>query len=171
MLDSNGFIDAQIMKQYTGNSGNYQALTTLVESSIHIEVTTLTETIYIFNGKIGVEKFNEVEIWEDLADVDFQRSQTNTTGECGNLGVTYMPTNGERGKAVAKNSNSIHININPSLSSIGASETFSHEGYGHALIYVETGGDRNRAVHHYSGSVDTNIELKEKSIRARKKNR
>ena len=168
VLDSNGFIDAQILKQYTGNSGNYQALTTLVESSIHIEVTTLTETIYIFDDKIGVEKFNEVEMWEDLADVDFQRSQANTTGECGNLGVTYMPTNGERGKVVAKNSNSIHININPSLSSIGAAETFSHEGYGHALIYVETGGDRNRAVHHYSGSVDTNIELKEKSIRAKK---
>lgn len=79
-----------------------------------------------------------------------------------------MPTNGGSGKADADNPNSIHININPSLSPIGAAETFSHEGYGHALIFVESGGDRKRAVHHFAGSRDTNLELVEKSISARK---
>ncbi len=169
VLDSNGCIDEQTMKLYTGNSGNYKALTTLVESSILIEVTTLTKTTYMSNGEIGTESFNEVDIWDDFADVDLQRCQANTTGECGNLGVTYMPAKiGEHGKIDAKNPNSIHININPFLSSIGAAETFSHEGYGHALIYVETNGDRERAVHQPKGFKETNRELIDKSIKARK---
>jgi hypothetical protein len=54
------------------------------------------------------------------------------------------------------------------LTTWAAAETFSHEGYGHALIFVESGGDRNRAVHHFEGSRDKNLELVEKSISARK---
>ena len=79
-----------------------------------------------------------------------------------------MPTNGSLGKADAENPNSIHVNVNPSLSPTGAAETFSHEGYGHALIFVESGGDRNRAVHHYDGTLDANRELVDKSISARR---
>lgn len=75
---------------------------------------------------------------------------------------------GGSGKADADNPNSIHININPSLSLIGATETFSHEGYGHALIFVESGGNRERAVHNYQESSDTNLELVNKLLPARK---
>lgn len=80
-----------------------------------------------------------------------------------------MPTNDMDGKADAKEPSSIHININinPSLSKIGAAETFSHEGYGHALIYVQTNGNRTQAIHHFNNSVETNIELITKSINAR----
>ena len=86
-------------------------------------------------------------IIDDFKDQNFTSCSGIITGETGNLGVTYMPTNGGRGKG-PKNANSIHININPSLSIIGAAETFSHEGYGHALIYITTKGNRNKAIHH-----------------------
>ena len=79
-----------------------------------------------------------------------------------------MPANGGLGKSDADTPNSIHVNINPSLSPTGAAEAFSHEAYGHALIFVESGGNRNRAIHHFQGSHDANLELVNKSISARK---
>ena len=167
-LDKNGYIDRETMNKYKGDSENFKSLKTLVESPEDIKVSTLTQTNYVRNGERGTEYFNPVSFHEDFCDTNFTSCSGNTVGEYGNLGVTYMPTNGEIGKADAENPNSIHININPSLSPVGAAETFSHEGYGHALIYVESGGDRNRAVHHFQNSHETNQELKDKSIKARK---
>ena len=167
-IDKDGYLDLDVMYQYNGNSENFNSLKTLVESDYDIHVTTHEETKYVLNGKTSIEKFMPVEICEDFKDTNFTSSIGNTTGETGKLGVTYMPTGGSSGKADADSPNSIHININPSLSSTGAAETFSHEGYGHALIFVESGGDRNRAIHHFEGTHDTNIELVDKSISARK---
>ena len=167
-LDNNGYLDLNVMNQYNGKSENFNSLKTLVESDYNIYVTTLEETKFVYDGKVGIERFRSVYIEDDFKDTGFASSTGNTTGETGNLGVTYMPTNGSLGKADAENPNSIHVNINPSLSPTGAAETFSHEGYGHALIFVESGGDRNRAVHHYHGTLDANRELVDKSISARK---
>ena len=167
-LDKNGYIDRETMNQYKGDSENFMSLKTLVESPEDIKVSTLTQTNYVRNGEKETEYFNPISVHEDFFDTNFTSCSGNTVGEYGNLGVTYMPTNGEVGKADAENPNSIRININPSLSPVGAAETFSHEGYGHALIYVESGGDRYRAVHHFQNSHETNQELIDKSIKARK---
>ena len=167
-LDKNGYLDLNVMNQYSGNSENFNSLKTLVKSNYDIYVTTLEETKYVYNKKVSIESFRPVYTEDDFKDPDFTSSTGNTTGETGNLGVTYMPTNGSLGKADAENPNSIHVNINPSLSPTGAAETFSHEGYGHALFFVESGGDRNRAVHHYDGTLDANRELVDKSISARR---
>ena len=167
-LNSNGYIDVNRMKQYKGESNNYKSLLTLADSKLEISVTTLQETQYNKNGETSNEKFNTVEVIDDFADKAFDSCSGNTTGECGNLGVTYMPSDDGTGKVDAKEPNTIHININPSLSSVGAAEAFSHEGYGHALIFIESGGDRKRAVHHFVGTKETNGELSKKSIRARK---
>lgn len=167
-LTDNGVLDTNLMRQYEGDSDNFRSLMTLASNQMEISVTTLQETQYISNGKIFKEKFRQVEFLDDLIDKNFNSCSGNTTGECANLGVTYMPSNGKVGKSDAKDPNSIHININPSLSPIGAAEAFSHEGYGHALIYVETEGDRDRAVHHFVGTKESNRELIDKSIRARK---
>lgn len=79
-----------------------------------------------------------------------------------------MPTKSVSSKVSATNPDAVHININPSLSSVGAAETFSHEGYGHATIYVETGGNRERAIHQPTNNRETNIELVQKINNARK---
>ena len=48
------------------------------------------------------------------------------------------------------------------MSMLGASETFSHEGYGHALMYIQNGYDHNGASHSFgAGNTDTNIKLSE----------
>ena len=167
-VDSNGYLDLEVMNNYTGDSENFKSLKTLAESNYDIQVTTLEKTEYISNGQKGIEQFKPVEIEDDFKDTNFTSCIGNITGETGKLGVAYMPTNGGSGKADAVNPNSIHININPSLSPTGAAETFSHEGYAHALIYVISGGDRNRAIHHFEGCRETNLELIEKSISARK---
>lgn len=39
----------------------------------------------------------------------------------------------------------IEIIVNKQLSRTGAAETFSYEGYGHALLYVMTAGNRQLA--------------------------
>ena len=168
ILYNNGYIDSDRLSQCKSQSNNYLALWTLVDSPIQIDVTTLSKTKYIENGTEKVESFEPVVLLDDFRDYGFSSSTGNTTGESGNLGVTYMPTKGGKGKG-AINANSIHININPSLSLVGAAETFSHEGYGHALIYIRTNGDRNKAKHHIRpGWIETNQLLIDYSIRARK---
>ena len=167
-LNKNGCLDLNLMNQYDGDSKNFNSLKTLVKSDYDIYITTLKSTKYVNDGRISIERFLPVEKVESFIDTDFTSCSGNITGETGNLGVTYMPANGGLGKSDADNPNSIHVNINPSLSPTGAAEAFSHEAYGHALIFVESGGNRNRAIHHYQGSHDANLELVNKSISARK---
>ena len=168
VLTDGNIIDNEIMSQCNSQSNNFLALQMLVESQYIINVTSLSETQYVKNGEMFSEYFSPVEVNAEFKDINFTSSVGNTTGECGNLGVTYMPTNDGKGKSPIGN-NSIHININPTLSDIGAAEVFSHEGYGHAYIYVYTNGNREKAVHHYlKGGRDSNVILTNHSIRARK---
>lgn len=57
----------------------------------------------------------------------------------------------------------IEIYLHPSLSKVGASEAFSYEGYGHALLYIRTGGNHQRASHIFQtspfGPYDANTVL------------
>jgi len=167
-LNENGYIDADRLSLCESETNNFQALMSLVKSPIQIIVTSLSETKYISEGVEHTECFNPVVIDEDFKDVNFTSQIGNITGENGNIGVTYMPTNGGPGKGPL-DGKSVHININPTLSPIGAAESFSHEGYGHARIYVETNGNRSMATHHYlEGRKDSNQRLIDYSIRARK---
>ena len=111
-LDSLNNVDVNLMQQYKGNSENFNSLRLMAESNYTITVTALQEVSYISKGETQIEKFNPVIIEDDFKDVDFTSPIGNITGETGNLGVTYMPTNGGPGKADAENSSSIHININ-----------------------------------------------------------
>jgi hypothetical protein len=167
-LNDNGHIDSDRLSLCESGSNNFQALKTLVNSHIQINVTSLSATDYIIEGIVKTELFNPVVVDEDFKDVNFTSQVGNITGETGNLGVTYMPTNGGAGKGPL-DGKSVHININPTLSPTGAAEAFSHEGYGHARIYVETNGNRSMATHHYlPGGQDSNQQLTDYSIRARK---
>ena len=166
-LNDDGLIDATFLSQCSSESNNFTALKTLVNSEIRVNVTMQSEMNYISNGVVMKESFPQVEVCNDFKDISFLSCIGNTQGETGNLGVTYMPTNGGSGKGPMDGS-SIDININPTLNPIGAAETFSHEGYGHAKIYVLTNGNRNAAKHHYVGQSETNSTLIDYSIRARK---
>lgn len=167
-LNEQGYIDADKMSQCDSESNNFLSLATLVKTPLQINVTSLSETSFIKDGVELTEKFSPVIIDNEFKDEHFTSPVGNITGETGNLGVTYMPTNGGTGKGPL-DGNSVHININPTLSPTGAAEAFSHEGYGHARIYVETNGNRGMATHHYlPGGKDSNQRLVDYSIRARK---
>ncbi|MCW4128989.1 hypothetical protein ONT16_12175 [Prevotella copri] len=166
-LNDKGFIDKTELEKCNSISNNFNCLKTLVESKYIINVTMLPKMDYISNGITKQENFGQVEILEEFKDNQFNSCNGNITGETGNLGVTYMPLDNTVGKGPIDGT-SIDININPTLSQLGAAEAFSHEGYGHAYIYVTTNGDRYKAVHHYDGNIETNGYLKECSIKARK---
>ena len=89
--------------------------------------------------------------------------------EMGFYGKTLFPDNDGQQNSI---SDRIMIIVNSYLSTLGAAETFSHEGYGHALLYIQNGGDHNRASHRpvptESGPVDTNTILKDKILISRK---
>ena len=120
------------------------------------------------------EKFEPVIVETDpeFIDTNVERMTSLTTGETGNLGVTYMPLSvnpQKMEKADASNPDIIHININPTLSKVGAAEIFSHEGYAHAVLYVSNPSNRWAAMHQGTGwGPDPNTDLFEKTIRARK---
>ena len=68
--------------------------------------------------------------------------------------------------------NNIKIIINSSLSLLGAAESFSHEGYGHALLYVINVGNHDGASHNLKstphGPYDSNETLKKMILNSRK---
>ena len=165
-LNDKGFIDKTELEKCNSISNNFNCLKTLVESKYIINVTMLPKMDYISNGIIEQENLGQVEILEEFKDNQFNSCNGNITGETGNLGVTYMPLDNTVGKGPIDGT-SIDVNINPTLSQLGAAEAFSHEGYGHAYIYVTTNGDRYKAVHHYDGNIETNEYLNECSIKAR----
>lgn len=121
------------MNKYSGNSENYKSLLLLAESEMGIFVSSESQTSYVKNNELYTESFNQVVIEEDFKDLEFKYQTGNITGETGNLGVTYMPTKGGEGKGPVGD-NCIQININPTLSPIGAAETFSHDMATHIYI-------------------------------------
>lgn len=83
-----------------------------------------------------------------------------TTGEGGNYGKTLFP---DRDGLQNSRTNNKEIYLHPSLTKVVASEAFSHEGYGHALLYIRTGGNHQRASHIFQtspfGPYDANTVL------------
>ena len=80
--------------------------------------------------------------------------------------MTLLPGKGESGvNSISKNV--IDIYINAKLSTIGKTETFSHEGYGHTIMYINT-LDRTKSGHIIKGNRDVNIELLNRIIKSRK---
>ena len=101
-----------------------------------------------------------------FADPELKNASGITTGETGKLGVTLLPGKGESGvNSISKNV--IDIYINAKLSTIGKTETFSHEGYGHTIMYINT-LDRTKSGHIIKGNRDVNIELLNRIIKSRK---
>ena len=102
-------------------------------------------------------------------DLNFENVSGLSTGEMGFYGKTLFPDNA--GRQNSPNGNIIII-INSSLSSLGAAETFSHEGYGHSLLYIRNGGNHDGASHmsvsSEIGPVDLNSVLRDMILNSRK---
>lgn len=90
----------------------------------------------------------------------------NTTGEGGVLGLTAFP-----GLSCPTNSpdNNVKIYVNKRLSEVARAESFSHEGFGHALLYCLNGHNAYNAGHYSQpGQKDANTQLADMIKSARK---
>ena len=165
-LNENGFLDRDILNTYSGKSTNFANLKSLVNDNIIIDFTLSDHFTFMDKeGALGVGLLSYFPPDPFLKDTGIEYVSGLTTGESGNYGKTLFPDRG--GEQNSPNSNIIII-LHPSLSIIGAAESFSHEGYGHALLYIRNGGDHQGASHQTKGMQDLNIDLVNLILSARR---
>jgi RHS repeat-associated protein len=156
-LDTNGNIDRDFLNSHKSESGNYNALSELVNSDILTEVSLGNSYSFMDNnGNMQTAKMSYQSADPEFADIDGSTLNGTTTGEAGLMGQTLLPGKGTSG--VNSPDNSIKIIMNKDLSPAARAEMYSHEANGHALMYIRT-GDRTKSGHIISGSKDTNTPL------------
>ncbi len=168
-LDKNGFIDKDLINSHQSESSNYNGLLAMVNDNVTYDVI-LADTEFPYMDQEGVLKSQPATyqgVWQ-YSIYDKEGSTTNqlSTGEGGNLGVTLFP-----GRDCPANSpdNNVKIYVNKQLSPAGRAESFSHEGFGHALLYCLNGHNAVNAGHIFgSMGSDLNTKLKSMIISAKK---
>ena len=168
-LDKNGFIDKDLINSHQSESGNYNGLCDLVNDNITYDVI-LEDSEFPYMDQEGNAKSQMATYqgtWQ-YSKYDKDGSTTNqfTTGEGGVTGLTLFP-----GKFCPTNSpdNNVKIYVNKQLSEAGRAESFSHEGFGHALLYGLNGHNAINAGHFYGpGMSDSNTTLVNMIISAKK---
>ena len=129
VFDKNGSIDRGILNSVSSTSGNFIALSQLVNDNIEYEVNVTDKIKYKDeNGKLIDLSMGKIYLSDDK-DGDFGFN----TGEEGWQGVTQTPGNAP--EKYNSPDNSVKIVINSGLSIKGQAQIFSHEGYGHAFLY------------------------------------
>lgn len=121
---------------------------------------------YVDNdGNEGIRTLGEIVAYEDMKDVNCEDTGGLSTGEGDMLGKTLLPGKSQS-KENSKDGN-VYIIVNKNLSPLGRSETFSHEGYGHAYLYSLT-KNRQMSSHQPQNGQETNKELKNQILKSRK---
>lgn len=167
-LDKNGYIDKGLLNSHQSESANYNGLCDLANDNVTYDVI-LDDAGFPYRDQEGSLKSQYPEYQEALSgliDKEFKYVNSNTTGEGGNLGLTLFP-----GLTCPTNSpdNNVKIYVNKKLSEMARAESFSHEGYGHALMYCLNGHNAYNAGHYSEpGMKDANTQLVDMILSARK---
>ena len=166
VLNESGYIDSNVMKQYTGYSNNFKTLLNLVTDDMDIDVSiTSTYDSADENGKVSPHSMGYGGVDESLIDSDFQFVSGLTTGEDGFAGKTLFPDRDGKENSV---DNTLHIIVNEKFTKMGKIETFAHEAYGHTQLYLLNGHNHKGASHQSIKMKETNLLLKQMIINARK---
>ena len=167
-LDSNGYIDKELINSHTSDSENFNALVDLVNSEYDISVRLDDKYQYKDNeGNMheGLMRYLGYDEW--FVDGDFQYTNGLTTGETGTYGKTLLPGKSESG-VNSMSDLGIEIIVNKYLSEVGRAEAYSHEANGHVLLYIQT-GDRHQSGHNFlDGNIEGNIRLRNMILNSRK---
>ena len=188
--NADGSIDRELMNSFDCESQNYNDLRELVNldnCTIEVSVAYSNPSYINCNGEYAPEDFQwygnpslDAELLEqnggvtvsfDAFEAKTPAAYSTSTGEYGNLGVTYLPVPFDVLVPDLKRSinNNIQVYINGKLSTKGRAENFAHEFFGHAYIYAKT-KDAIRAGHltqkRNGVEYDTNLELKNRITRA-----
>jgi len=157
-LDSEGFIDRDLINSHRSESGNFNALKELANSDILIEVSLASSFEYMDNeGNIQTQSMSHQ--GPDPYFVDATGGSTlsgTTTGESGWMGQTLLPGKGASG--VNSLDGVIRVVVNERLSLAARAEMYSHEANGHALMFIRT-GDRWKSEHQTRYSTSMNEPL------------
>jgi hypothetical protein len=132
VFNEEGYIEREQLNSVECNSGNFEALKTLVNDNRIIEVSTGEG--FKYNDANGLEQPKE--FGKLIYDESFKDSYLGPgTGEVGFYGVTMVP--GSLPETYNSTDNNIKIVVNSDLSQEGQATIFSHEAYGHAYLYLK----------------------------------
>ncbi|AXY78511.1 hypothetical protein D3H65_04250 [Paraflavitalea soli] len=130
-LDNDGNIDKAFMNSQTSESGNFNRLKELVNSSYTVEVHV--ENKYSYKTKEGEAITKEFS--QPTIDKEYEPGAMDVkTGETGMLGKTVVPENSANNNL--STNNNVQSYTNGKLSEEGQAQNVSHELYGHALLYI-----------------------------------
>jgi len=154
IVDADGKIDKSLINSRSSESGNFDALKTLVNDTKTYEVAVLSDFVYKDEkGGIKTETLGQVYY------TDYETGKPLENPE-GALGITQTPGN-EKNKLNSPDDN-IKININAGLKEKDQAVNVAHEAYGHGYMYSK-GVDHK---HRVKEGKDTNRPLAEQ-IKAR----
>lgn len=131
-FDDDGRINVELFNKSESDSGNYSALSQLVNDDDRDFVVSVSDS-YTYrneNGDLVEHKMGPVTQTENR-----EGGFGLNTGEEGELGQTLLP--GEAGIPRSSPDESIGLVINSGLSEEGRAQLFAHEAYGHANLYSE----------------------------------
>ena len=154
-FDENGNIDKDLVNSHCSDSGNYNDLQNILNSSTPVIVMLDDKVSFVDgNGQPGVHKMSYSPPDPTDTDPTGKTISGTSTGESGFMGKTLFPDlkGGENSP-----DRHMYIIVNKNLSEAAAAETHSHEANGHGVIYVTT-HDREQASHQV---ITTGGKLKE----------
>ncbi|PTB96012.1 hypothetical protein C9994_09310 [Marivirga lumbricoides] len=167
-LDKNGMIDKNLINTRKSESGNFNALLSLVNDERIVEVTVAKDyNIINTEGEIEGESLgeisyeSEVEVMVELGGLTKEQAIAAGYSEkiygSGYFGITIVPNgqNEEDGDGRGSVNGNINIFINPEATDRDQARTAAHEAFGHALFYI-LGKDSS---HRGNLSGNNNIEL------------
>lgn len=167
-LDKNGYINKGLMNSHKSESGNFNALSSLVNSEFDVHVSLGTSYTYK-DGEGNIKQSTTMSYSGPDAvfmDTGFEQVGGTTTEESGFMGKTLLSGKGASGENSIDDSR-IDIIVNSNLSETGRAEIYSHEANGHAVIYVNT-RDRRQSAHQAPNWVEMNKPLANKILNSRR---
>lgn len=160
VFDKNGRIDKSILNYVSSTSGNFAALSQLVNDNRIFEVSVTDKIIYKDEtGELIERSMGEIFLSDDKnGDFGFN------TGEEGWMGVTQTPGNAP--EKYNSSDDNVKIVVNSGLSTEGQAQMFSHEAYGHAYLYSKGETHVHQIISTSQGFRETNKRLEEAIRRA-----
>lgn len=148
-LNKNGMIDRDLLNQRRSESGNFQALQTLVNDDRLTEFTVSESFDYknssgdVESGSLGgVEYSSEIDVMVELGGMTKEQAKeagfSDKVEGSGVFGIPLLPGGEQDSNGDGKGSpnGNIIVIINSGANDRDKARTGAHEGFGHALFFI-----------------------------------
>jgi len=159
-FDNIGRINRSSFNQINSSSGNFGALSQLVNDNTIFEVNVADKITYKNErGRLIEQSMGKITLSDDK-----NGSFGFNTGEDGWQGVTQTP--GDAPEKYNSPDGNVRIVINSGLSVEGQAQNFAHEAYGHGYLYSKGQEHRHQVKSTPEGFRETNTNLRDAITRA-----